>query len=558
MKKLTALCLAILSGFLLPLSLPNELFTWGNPALGLIAILPLYLSIRLSPGKGWAAFCMAIFGGMSHGISSYWLWFFHGFRYWTLGSTILAYIFVYSVLGLYIKKAMDEGVMVRPLLFAMIWTVFEWGKSNGFLGYPWGLLPYSWNTVIPIIQVSELTGIYGLSFAMAWIGAALGEYFCQLLSLPVPVPQGIALVRRKPLFMVFDRARWALFRDLPQKDAMVASLGHIALSGMLFAAIAAYGFMVMDRPRVADKEIHAVIVQQNQDVWGDGGSEMDSLRASIRMAWELIEKSNRPVDIVLFSESSLKRDYDDNKAFYRQYPSGMSLLQMLEKGNVWLLTGAPEVLDYEKFEATNSAILLSPAGEKTASYAKMHPVPFAEAIPFWENDKFRSFIQNTVGLDSGWVMGSERTIFQLPVQGGSMVRFAAPICFEDAFAYLCRRFVQDGAEVLLNLTNDAWSKTRSAEIQHFVVARFRAVELRRTLVRATNSGMSAVVHPDGRIHNDMPLFTETAELVEIPVYTSGQSPYLLLGDWFPFLLAFLLGLSSLIIVFGKESKYESY
>ncbi len=148
MKTLASLALAVLSGFLLPLALPNEYFAWGNPALGLICLAPLYLSFLGARSYRGAFVRGALFGGLAHGLSSYWLWFFQDFRFWTLGSTVAAYMLVYGIFGLYLYACLRHGGLYRPLLFAAAWAVFEWSKSNGFLGYPWGLLPYTWNTEI--------------------------------------------------------------------------------------------------------------------------------------------------------------------------------------------------------------------------------------------------------------------------------------------------------------------------------------------------------------------------------------------------------------------------
>ena len=123
---------------------------------------------------------------------------------------------------------------------------------------------------------------------------------------------------------------------------------------------------------------------------------------------------------------------------------------------------------------------------------KSIPSPFAEAIPLWEYEWFRKFMREVIGLESGWVMGSDITVFSLPLRSpGSGVRsieFSTPICFEDAFADLCRQYFLKGADLLINLTNDSWSTKKSAQIQHWAIARFRAIENRRTLVRSTNSG----------------------------------------------------------------------
>jgi len=165
----------MLSATLLALALPNELFSWGNPAIGLIALTPLFVAMTLTVSYKEAFLVGALFGGLAHGLSSYWLWFFKDFRFWTLGTSTIAYMVVYGFLGLYLRGSVKRTGILRPLVFAMVWAVFEWGKSNGFLGYPWGLAGYSWNTILIATQIAESTGVYGLSFALVFFAAALAE-----------------------------------------------------------------------------------------------------------------------------------------------------------------------------------------------------------------------------------------------------------------------------------------------------------------------------------------------------------------------------------------------
>jgi apolipoprotein N-acyltransferase len=165
----------------------------------------------------------------------------------------------------------------------------------------------------------------------------------------------------------------------------------------------------------------------------------------------------------------------------------------------------------------------------------------AEHVPFWEFAPVREFFQKQVGLGSIWELGKEDTIFAVNDSEGKEVRFGAPICFEDAFPYLCRRFVLKGADLLVNLTNDAWSRTNSAQVQHFVVARFRSIEMKRVLVRSTNGGLTAIVGPFGEIRQSLPMFQTARLAVEIPVFKEdGLTPYTRYGDWFPRLLGIIL------------------
>jgi apolipoprotein N-acyltransferase len=549
MKRLRILVLAALSGILLPLALPNEVFTWGNPAIGLIALAPLYIALALSDSYRMAWLASALFGGLAHAFSSYWLWFFHDFRFWTLGTSTLAYMVIYGCFGLYLRGALRKAGLLRVVAFAAVWVLGEWGKSNGFLGYPWGLLGYSWNTILPAIQIAESTGVYGLSFTLILVSAAIGE----LLS-PAPVPLVLSacdegwqggtarILPGRPV------AEWSV---QGQAAARVVALGHLVIAIVLLAAVLSYGFMSLKRPRVTDRSFDAILVQQNMDAWEASGSEAEALSTSIRLVRSAISTAGRNPDVILLSETSLRRPWDEFRGYFARTPQEDPLIPLLGQTGAWLFTGLPEILDWERFTATNSVALINPQGYRVGSYAKMHPVPFAEAIPFWEYDGFRRFIQQTVGLESGWVMGTERIIFDLPTRSGDVVRFAAPICFEDAFAYLCRLFVLDGAELFINLTNDAWSRTDSAQIQHFVAARFRSVEARRVLVRSTNGGLSGIVLPDGSVRDLLPMFEATSRMVNIPVYSVELTPYIRWGDWFVATLAVLLGLLLVMASVGR-------
>jgi apolipoprotein N-acyltransferase len=546
MSRFRILLLSVISGVLLPLALPNELFSWGNPALGLIAIAPLYVALANTAGYGMAFLASAVFGGLAHGLSSYWLWFFQDFRYWTLGSSTLAYMVVYGCLGLYLRGALKRSGLYRTLVFAAVWTVFEWGKSNGFLGYPWGLISYSWNEILPAIQIAESTGVYGLGFALVLVSGG----FAEVLMLPrsiMPHPAGI------------DGPAGIAARFLPPlpsgKGAQVAGTGPLVASVLLMALILGYGYLALENPREPRGRFPAVLVQQNVDSWESAGGEEEALSVSVALAAAAIEAAGRKPDIILFSETSLRRPWEEFRSFYSRTPREDPLIPFLARTGAWLFTGLPEILDWDTYDATNSVVLINPRGQQVASYAKMHPVPFAEALPFWEYAGFRRFIQEVVGLESGWTMGTERVIFELPTSSAGLVKFAGPICFEDAFAYLCRRFVNDGAELFINLTNDSWSRTKSAEIQHFVAARFRSVEARRVLVRSTNGGVSGMVMPDGSVRELLPLFSPEARLVDIPVYTGETTPYMLFGDWFVALLALALaGLFLLVVVGDRQAR----
>jgi apolipoprotein N-acyltransferase len=544
MKKATVIACALSSAFLLALGLPNELFKYGFPALGFLALIPLYVAMIESPSYSFAALAAGLYGALHHALSSYWLFFFHDFAFWTLGTTTIAYGIVYAVLGLYLAYFMKKAGPFRPLAFALLWAVFEYAKSTGFLGYPWGLIPYTLSLALPMLQIVEITGLYGLSFLLAFVNASIGE----LLLRDGPVPSLLPSRR-----IINGNTKLSLPLPSPRSLAPSMLWRYPVYASFLAASVLGFGLYALAHPTPEKGRFTAVLSQQNTDAWEGRDADIAALKVNMELSRKAIKAGGKKPDLILFSESSLARPYEEFAPWYAKYPLGDPFGAFIRETGSYILTGSPIVLDWEKFEATNSVILISPTGEQLQDYAKVHPVPFAEAIPFWEYKPFREFIQNVVGLESGWVMGTEYKLFTLPV-GEKSYKFGAPICFEDAFPDVCRQFVLGGADLFINLTNDSWSKTVSSETQHFACARFRAIEFRKTLIRSTNGGLSCVVNAEGRVMASMPFFTADSMELEVPVYER-PSPtlYALYSDWFA-KLALLLLASAFLILWGRERK----
>jgi apolipoprotein N-acyltransferase len=526
-----AIALALFSALLMVLAVPNELFKHGSVFIGFVALAPLYLATLDLRGPKSAALVVGLFGAAQHAGTSFWLWNFHDYRVWTLGSTTAAYFLVYAVLGLYLWLFLAKGRQARPLAFALLWTGFEYCKSTGFLAYPWGLLPYSLTDALPFLQIADATGIYGITFMMAACNAAVAELLRGWRE-SAPEREGSSLGPLKP----------------PALEPRIR-LGYALLALALVAGDAAYGLVRLGERIPQVGSLGAVIVQQNSDPWEDGDEDA-TLETSIRLAREAIASAPKKPELVVFSETTLRRPYADFRGYFEEQPAGDPLAPFIRETGAWLFTGAPIVLDWKNLTVTNSGVLINPRAEMTQSYAKVHMVPFAEVIPFWDVPPFRSFMQKVVGLDSGWTPGTEYRVFELPTKSG-MLRFGAPICFEDAFPDLCREFSLRDADLLVNLTNISWSLTDSAEIQHWASARFRAIESRRALLRSTNGGVSCLVGPRGEVMKELPLFAPASCYVEVPIYRSASPTlYVRWGDWFP--RAALLLSAALTIILSIE------
>jgi apolipoprotein N-acyltransferase len=170
-------------------------------------------------------------------------------------------------------------------------------------------------------------------------------------------------------------------------------------------------------------------------------------------------------------------------------------------------------------------------------------VPFTEHFPY--EKQLPAIYQALKNADTHfWEKGKEATVFD--VNG---IKFSTPICFEDTFGYLSRLFVQNGAELIVNMTNDAWANSLPSQMQHLGMAVFRAVENRRTVARATASGQTCAIDPNGRILGMAEPFKATRLTVEVPLMTA-STIYTAYGDFLGqgFLIGALLVLPVGVVV----------
>jgi apolipoprotein N-acyltransferase len=369
------------------------------------------------------------------------------------------------------------------------------------------LVPADIGGFLPLIQFVDVTGIWGLSFLMALVNALIAE-----------------------------AALWGHGHAAgPLLYARQAAFG-----AFLVACVLVYGVIRLAAPIPHDSTASLLLVQQNANPWEQGGAaNVASFKANQDLTLRGLEATRPEPDLVVWSESSVTDVWVD--ASNRFNPPNNMLDPFFPKAGVPILFGGIYVKDYLKRQYMNAAILASADGKVVDTYGKMHPVPFAESIPFFEYEPVQRFFRNVIGVWNPWFMGSRYTIFTVPLRAGGKLSFGVPICFEDAFSYLDRGFVLRGADMLVNITNDSWSNTWSSEIQHFTVARFRAIENRRVLVRSTNGGVSGVVGPWGETWGRMPLFQAAWRAVKVPVYKEKTlTPYTRFGDWFPRLVLALL------------------
>jgi apolipoprotein N-acyltransferase len=502
MTRQWALPLVILSGILYALAFPSFLRTAGLPALGYFCLVPLLLCLAEAP-LSWGVMYGTFAGVLQTMISNYWLGTFNLLTLQFVSViTALQYAPFMLVTLLIFRRSRGAGFIIFPAA----WTLFDWLRSVGFLGYPWGMLGASQYGVIPLIQISSLTGVWGVTFLLILCNSVIAWY-------------GDGIVSRR------RRGKSAL---VVLAAAGALCLGWAGMNAAIETGNASGG----------SRSVRLALVQQNAD------PRKNDYRLTFETLRGLTDRAltSQP-DLVVWSETAfvpnIRRWSREDPAAYPYAALVRDFLAYQKSTGRWLLTGnddyslvmhdgQEERLDY------NGSVLFSPDGSRVETYHKIHLVPFTEYFPF------KRELPGIYGLLSSfdaylWEPGDRRVVFRHP-----LFSFSTPICFEDVFPNDVRWFVREGADVILNLSNDYWSLTEAEGMQHAANAVFRAVENGRPVARAAASGLTCMVDTHGRITARLPFYTEGSLVVDVPLASARQTLYTRWGDWFPLSLAAVL------------------
>jgi apolipoprotein N-acyltransferase len=230
--------------------------------------------------------------------------------------------------------------------------------------------------------------------------------------------------------------------------------------------------------------------------------------------------------------------------------------RIARESGVDLLVG---VVDWKRnaqgqWDASNSVTLLDPLGRRTFTYDKIHLVPFGEYVPLRQWIKFAGRLTADI---ADFTPGTEYRVGSLPMVEtyvpSAGAKFGVFICYEAIFPEEIRRFAKNGAELLINVSNDGWFGRSAAPEQHLMMSRVRAIESRRWMLRDTNNGYTAVVDPYGRIVAS--LAPDIRGQLDAPYdFRRDLTPYVRFGDWFSWLCVIVSIALLVFIVVGKLEK----
>ena len=528
--RLNAWIFACLSGVLQVLIFPN----FSIYLLGWVALAPLIYAILkcreqdvmmvladggqfLAPATAWQGFLLGYVSGIIWYLGSCY-WVYHVMHlYGGLGvvtSAILLVLFA-LYLGLYhglfglllaLIAARRNGFSLRALVFTpFVWVAVEMARTY-ITGFPWDLLGTTQIDNIPLSRIATVTGVYGISFEIALVNTAVAAAFL------------VPYARRKLL-----------------------------LTAALVAAIVLHAGK-LTRPGALPTERGATLVQENIPIsdieWSPEyfAKTLDSLRAlSVRPQYE---KPGTP-GLIIWPESPAPFWVTDLHLRTTLADIARAANSYIIAGTIGIEhTGNPN----RRPEIYNSAAVIAPNGAWIDRYDKIHLVPFGEYVPFATLISFAQALTREVGTFS---RGHHRE----PLTLGNM-KVGVFICYESIFPSEVREFAHNGGEVLVNISNDSWFGDTGAPRQHLNMARMRAVENNRWLLRDTNSGITAVIDPYGRIVAEAPRH-ERVELQGAFGLEESTTFYTRHGDWFSFLCA-IITLTALLLRYFKPGGTQEH
>lgn len=386
----------------------------------------------------------------------------------------------------------------RNLLIAFVaaaaWATHEWVRSWLFSGFGWNGLGVALHQSWPLIQIAEFTGVVGVSFAVA---------FVNVVAITIPL-------------RLFAEARTHRMR--PHFDLTLTMIGMIALF--------AFGIRRSQNPEPSTPiRVAAVQASVPQVEKFDPQFTRDIFERFTRLS-EIALRGNPPPDLLVWPESSMPDPVRDQSTASYQF-----VRQLLASTKSDLLLGS---IDFEDGHDFNAALLVSNDGDRIQSYRKIHLVPFGEYIPLRHSFPLFAAIAST-WIPGDFTPGSDHIVFDLTNKG---LRVAPLICFEDTVGDLARRFVLNGANVFVDVTNDGWFLQSAGSRQHVANAVFRCVENRRPMVRAANTGVTCFINQFGHVTQMLQddtgnTFTEGVLTGEMNIsHTAQLTFYTRHGEWF--------------------------
>lgn len=404
----------------------------------------------------------------------------------------------FAPLALWLIRRLDRSGWPLILSVPVVWTALEYVRTHLFGGFPWYLLGHSQHAVLPLIQVADLAGAPAVTFLVAAVNGLIAEAL-------------MSRVRVQSMLQIVPRS--------------VRFARQIAIVGIAIVAVFIYGYWRIGQANFTDGPTVALLqtdleqaTRNNRPDDGSGAASrsIQDIRAQTAELTKRAAKLQPPPDLIIWPETTFEYDYkarrnpppDDPK--YRAWAEDIAdrdslfvEVANLSRTTVLLGLNAQEFVGPDRIDRFNSALMIDIAGKPIVRYDKTHLVPFGEYVPLYETFPI---LKNLAPYDEAIALLTPGAAFpRMTVSAhGRNYSFGCMICYEDSYANLAREYLigqERPVDFLVNQSNDGWFKCTHEHEEHLAVSRFRAIECRRSLVRAANMGISAIIDGNGEIRS---------------------------------------------------------
>ena len=439
-----------------------------------------------------------------------------------LGLMAIAGGIVCSVFSFAVALASRRSKVLACMLAPFLWVTLEFARTHlPIIGFPWNLTGYAASGNLALVQLTPITGIYGLTFLIAAYGSLLGY----------AILRGSQRVWKTTLVVTAALILIAVVGGHLLPQVTPDHVAHLVQTNFPQSEHYPADWLEVHAGELDELERISVNAAEKQATSGGSAAPGLIIWPEVPAPFSLQE--------VAFAERASRIAREADSYF---------LVGVVD----WKLDAA------RKYYPTNSAVLLDPNGRRVFTYDKVHLVPFGEYVPLRQWIKFAGRLTADI---SDFTPGTEHRVGELrgiagqagrsgssAASAGAEDNFGTFICYEAIFPDEIRRFAKNGADLLINISNDGWFGRSSAPPQHLMMARVRAVENRRWLLRDTNNGYTVDVDPYGRIVASMP--TDTRGELDAPyAFRDDVTIYMRFGDWFSWLCVFA---SAALLVFSAR------
>jgi apolipoprotein N-acyltransferase len=512
----------ILSGALLVLTFPR----FEVHYLAWISLVPYFLLIKRANALRALLFSLLL-GFLFYGGLLWWVLTLDGINPFNFTLAIMVKAIFLGIFGLLIYAYYKISPRWSVVTFPSAWVVIEYLRSHlGFLSSPWGILGYSQYSVLPVIQISAYSGVYGVSFLIVAVNAALTEVASLFLH--------ATRLRAKEIASWLGRKR----------GLTILLIGFFALS----TSSLIYGLSPTQQQKTL-RNLKIALVQGNV-YWKDRVDPRFNEKVFTKYHQLTLDAANSKPDLVIWPSSSVPGRIPYDRKWVKM------LSELANETDNFLLVGSS---GFDKFNVeqrktrrqSNSAFLFSPQGQILARYDKIRLLPFDEYVPLRGYLKWPSWIVSDM---NDHLPGKEITIFRM-----QDIRFGVLICWEYMFPDQFREMSARGVDFMVSMTNEGFVDIASAHYQMLALNVLRAVENHVSIARTASTGVSCVIEPNGRItsrvqdQNFNDVNVEGFQIADLSL-SSSRTFYNRWGDWFVYALAVVLIGS---ILTGAAKRYGS-